>query len=150
MFPTAQLVDLVARFQQTFPSVLLRMCIDVLGGVPQRVLTGEYSLGVQGSLPDIAPGLVSQMLPEIALIPVATAGYPLTGHREISNDALREHTQIVLTDHSGRTTGRTFSAFSNRRILTSDLGSKHAMLRAGLGWGFMPRTVGRKIWARGG
>jgi DNA-binding transcriptional LysR family regulator len=140
MFPIVQLVDLVARFQQTFPGVVLRLCIDVLGGVPERVLTGEYDLGVQGSLPDIAPALVSHTLPEIALVPVAATSHPLTGQRKISNDVLREHTQIVLTDHSGRTAGRTFSVFANRRILTADLGSKHAMLRAGLGWGFMPHS----------
>ena len=53
---------------------------------------------------------------------------------------LRSQTQIVLTDHSGRTEGRTFSVFSERQILTADLGSKRAMLCAGLGWGFMPRA----------
>ncbi|MQR02755.1 LysR family transcriptional regulator [Glaciimonas soli] len=140
MFPTVQLVDLVARFQQTFPGVVLRLCTEVLGGVPERVLTGEYDLGVQGSLPDIAPGLTSHILPEIAIVPVAAASHPLMGQRKISNDMLREYTQIVLTDHSGRTAGRTFSVYSNRQILTADLGSKYAMLRAGLGWGFMPRS----------
>jgi DNA-binding transcriptional LysR family regulator len=140
MFPTAQLLELVTSFQQAFPSVVLRLCIDVLGGVPERVLVGGYDLGVQGSLPDIAPELASHALPEIAIVPVAAPGHPLTGQRKLTNDELREHTQIVLTDHSKRTDGRTFSVFSNRRILTTDLGSKRAMLLAKLGWGFMPRS----------
>ncbi|GAA5233505.1 LysR family transcriptional regulator [Verticiella sediminum] len=140
MFPTARLVALVTRFRQAFPGVALRLCIDVLGGVPQRVLAGEYDLGVQGSLPDIAPELASQALAEIALVPVAAPTHPLASQGRIPIQALSEHTQIVLTDHSGRTEGRTFSVFSEKRILTADLGSKRAMLCAGLGWGFMPRT----------
>ena len=141
MFPMAQLVELVARFQKKFSDVALRLCIDGLGGVPERVLTGDYDLGVQGSLPDITSDLVSKILPEIALVPVAAPGYPLTAERRIPNERLQDHTQIVLTDHSGRTAGRTFSVFSPHRILTADLGSKHAMLRAGLGWGFMPHSI---------
>ncbi|WP_415119702.1 LysR family transcriptional regulator [Paraburkholderia sp.] len=140
MFPTAQLVDLATRFQQTFPGVLLRLCVEVLGSVPERVLSGEYDLGIQGSLPDIAPELSSHVLPEITLVPVVAPDHPLAVQRKITIDTLREHTQIVLTDHSGRTRGRTFSVFSDLRILTADLGSKRAMLLAKLGWGFMPRS----------
>ncbi|MBD8898488.1 LysR family transcriptional regulator [Rhodanobacter sp. DHG33] len=140
MFPTAQLVELVTSFQQAFPGVALRLSVEVLGGVPERVIAGGYDLGVQGSLPDIAPELIGHSLPEIPLVPVAASIYPLAQQSKVVTDVLREHTQIVLTDHSGRTDGRTFSVFSNRRILTADLGSKRAMLLAGLGWGFMPRS----------
>jgi DNA-binding transcriptional LysR family regulator len=141
MFPAAQLVELVARFQQHFPDVILRLCTDVLGAVPEKVLSGEYALGVQGSLPDIEMGLVSQRLCEITLVPVAAPGHPLAAMRNIADETLRTFTQVVLTDRSKRTAGRTFSVFGTHQILTTDLGSKHAMLRAGLGWGFMPRSV---------
>ena len=141
MFPTQRLVELVARFRQAFPGVTLRLSIAALDSVPQRVLSGECDLGVQGSLPDIAPELVSHVLPEIALVPVAAPGHPLAALRGIARDQLREHTQIVLTEHGARPQGRTFSVFSDRQILTTDLGAKHALLRAGLGWGFMPRSV---------
>ena len=140
MFPIARLVALVAQFQQVFPGVVLRLCVDILGGVPQRVLSGAYDLGVQGSLPEIAPEMASHKLPEIELVPVAAPEYPLAGQAKISAHVLRGQTQIVLTDHSGRTEGRTFSVFSERQILTADLGSKRAMLCAGLGWGFMPHA----------
>jgi DNA-binding transcriptional LysR family regulator len=141
MFPMEKLVRLVENFQHEFPSVALRMCTDVLGGVPRRVLQREYDLGVQGSLPDIPPELVSQELPGIEIVPVAAAGYALAYLRKIPQNDLKQHTQIVLTDHSGFTDGRNFSVFSDRRILTTDIGSKRAMLCAGLGWGFMPRSV---------
>jgi DNA-binding transcriptional LysR family regulator len=140
MFPTGRLVELVTSFQQAFPGVALRLCVDVLGGVPERVLNGGYDLGVQGSLPDIAPELASHALSEIAVVPAAAPGHPLAKMHKIPNDALQEQTQIVLTDHTTRTEGRSFYVISGRKILTADLGSKRAMLLAGLGWGFVPRS----------
>ncbi|MDR2335350.1 MAG: LysR family transcriptional regulator [Burkholderiaceae bacterium] len=137
MYPTASLISLVTSFQQAFPSVALRLCTDVLGGVPERVLHGGYALGVQG-LPEIDPELASHVVEEICLVPVASPSHALATQRNISRDLLAEQTQIVLTDNSGRTGVRTISVFSNHRILTSDLGSKRVMLIAGLGWGFMP------------
>lgn len=141
MFPMARLVELVSNFQKRYPSVELRLCTAVLGGVPARVLSGEYAMGIQGSLPDIAPALASIAIDEIALVPTASPKHPLAALQRIANETLREHTQIVLTDHSGQTEGRTFSVFGRRRVLTADLGSKQAMLRAALGWGFMPHSV---------
>ncbi|GLS31852.1 transcriptional regulator, LysR family [Mesorhizobium albiziae] len=140
-FPVSRLVDLATRFYEEFPEVDLRIHTEVLGGVPEMVLEHGYSLGVQGSFPDITPGLVSHEMLEIALEPVAAPQNPLAQMRSISPDVLREHPQIILTDRSGRTKGRTYSVYSEQRILTGDLGSKHAMLRAGLGWGFMPYSV---------
>lgn len=141
MFPVEQLVILAAAFQRTFPTVVLRLCTEVLGGVPELVLAGEYDLGIQGSLPDIAEHFISYPLPAIALAPVSAPGHPAAGIRKIPQSVLRDYTQIVLTDRSRWSDGRSFAVFGEHRILTSDLGSKHAMLRAGLGWGFMPRSV---------
>src|SRR5690606_33626847 len=78
------------------------------------------------------------VLLEVTLVPVAAPSHTLTKQRAIPKSMLAEQTQIVLTDNSGRTGNRTISVFSDRRILTTDLGSKRALLLAGLGWGFMP------------
>jgi len=141
MYPVSGLVDLVARLRQSFPSVAIRLRTEVLGGVPEKVLSGDYDLGVQGSLPDIDEALISHRLPSIVLVPVAAPTHPLAISADISTEALKGHTQIILTDQSGRTAKRQFSVFGADRILTADLGSKLAMLRAGLGWGYMPKSV---------
>lgn len=141
MYPMAKLVELVRCLQQAFPAVVIRLCTEVLGGVPERVLSGEYDLGIQGSLPEVDEALISHTLPSILLVPVAAPEHPLSPMSHVSSDELKNHTQVVLTDHSGRTAKRTFSVFGSHRILTADLGSKHAMLKAGLGWGLMPRSV---------
>ncbi|WP_347557196.1 LysR family transcriptional regulator [Robbsia sp. KACC 23696] len=141
MYPVARLVDIVRRLRQAFPSVVVRLRTEVLGGVPDKVLSGECDLGVQGSLPEIDDALLSHRLPSIPLVPVSAPTYELAGETELTAETLRRHTQIVLSDNSGRTSNRTFSVFSNDRIMTGDLGSKQALLRAGLGWGYMPRHV---------
>jgi DNA-binding transcriptional LysR family regulator len=140
VYPMPRLVAVVAAFRQAFPGVCLRLCTDVLGGVPQRVLAAEYDLGVQGSLPDVSSELASHGLPAVMMVPTAAATHVLADERTISSDSLRQHTKILLTDHSGRTVGRAFSGLADRHILTADLGAKRAMLQAGLGWGYMPRS----------
>jgi DNA-binding transcriptional LysR family regulator len=54
---------------------------------------------------------------------------------------LREHTQLVLSDRSKLTEGQDFGVFSPRTWRLGDLGAKHALLRAGLGWGNMPEPT---------
>ena len=49
--------------------------------------------------------------------------------------------QLVLTDRSSLTEGRDFSVFSPRSWRLGDLGAKHELLRAGLGWGNMPEWL---------
>lgn len=144
MFPNDQIVRLVTEFQQTFPSVNLRLCVDILGGVHERVISKKYDLGIQGSLPDIDPELTSISIQEVPLVAVAAPEHPLAFLKNITNDVLINQTQIVLTDSSDRTSGRTFSVMSENKILTTDLGSKREMLIAKLGWGFMPLSFVQK------
>ena len=59
----------------------------------------------------------------------------------IPPDLLREHVQLVLTDRSELTVGRDHGVVGTRAWRLADLGAKHAMLRAGLGWGSMPRHM---------
>lgn len=143
MFPTRALVDLVAGFQAAFPDVALDLRVEALGSVPELVLSGACRLGVQGSLPDIPEELERMLLPEEVVVePVASPCHPLARHPgPIPDAALGGEVQIVLTDRSRRTEGRDFAVLSERRIRTADLGAKHALLRAGLGWGFMPKEL---------
>jgi len=140
MFPPKQLVALVAAFRQAFPGVPLHLQVDTLDDIPQRVLSGECDLGVQGTLSDIAPALVAHGMHKVEMMPVAAPAHALAKLQDITVAQLREHTQIVLTDRSASAGGRTFFVVSEQQILTTDLGAKYAMLCAGLGWGFMPRS----------
>jgi DNA-binding transcriptional LysR family regulator len=144
MFPMDALVDVLRRFQAEFPSVLLDLRIEALGGVPEMVLAGTAQLGVQATFPDVPDALEHHTLHAISLTPVAASNHPLGARRRsIHNEDLREEVQIVLSDRSRMSEGRSFAVLSSRVIRTADLGSKLAMLRAGLGWGFMPEPMVR-------
>jgi DNA-binding transcriptional LysR family regulator len=64
----------------------------------------------------------------------------------IPTGVLREHLQLVVTDRSALTEGRDFGVLGLRDWRLGDLGSKHALLLGGLGWGNMPEhTVLRDL-----
>ena len=49
--------------------------------------------------------------------------------------------QLVLTDASDITAGRDHGVLSSRTWRLADLGTKKAVLLAGIGWGTMPRHM---------
>ncbi|EMB6256170.1 LysR family transcriptional regulator [Serratia marcescens] len=138
MYPTDCLVDLVISFQETFPKVALRLSIDVLDGVSEHILNGNYDLGVK-AVANADPELVSHTLQDITLTPVVGPQHALAVQHAISMAELGEYTQILLTKHGRESRGSPIAVYSTKQILTSDAGSKRAMLIAGLGWGYMPR-----------
>jgi DNA-binding transcriptional LysR family regulator len=75
----------------------------------------------------------------VDLVPVVAPGHPLAEiDGPIDTHVLRDHVQLVLTDRSTFTAGRDYGVLSWRTWRLADLGAKHAMLLAGLGWGNMP------------
>ncbi len=80
------------------------------------------------------------MVGEIDLIPVAAPSHPLA-KTDVTPGESRRHLQLVLTDRSPLTEGREFSVLSPLTWRLGDLGAKHSLLREGLGWGNMPRSM---------
>jgi DNA-binding transcriptional LysR family regulator len=72
------------------------------------------------------------------MIPVAAPSHPLARSSNRGPGAARGHLQLVLTDRSRLTEGQDFAVLSLNTWRLADLGAKHALLLAGLGWGNMP------------
>jgi DNA-binding transcriptional LysR family regulator len=139
MYPTPVLVGILAEFQREFPSVPLRIHVESLGATAQAVLNGTADLGIALEFAAAVPELQVQPMGEIELVPVAAPGHPLARVKgKIAADALRDHVQLVLTDRSKLTEGRDYSVFAVRTWRLADLGARHEMLLAGLGWGSLP------------
>ncbi|HQN54492.1 MAG TPA: LysR family transcriptional regulator, partial [Novosphingobium sp.] len=136
MYPSSALAAALQDFAQRFPSVALALRVEALGAVADLVLRGEAALGVAGPLAAELAGLEREWLGAVELIPVASPA-----HRLVHGGALGEEVQLVLTDRSALSQGRDFSVFSARTWRLGDLGAKHELLRAGLGWGNMPRWM---------
>ena len=142
LFPMAVLTEAAAAFGQAFPTVPLRIYVEVLGGVAQAVVDGRCSLGVQGSLPAGEPELVRERLLRVRMMFVAAPGHPLTAITgRVPDSEFAKHVQLVLTDRTERSKGQDFQVKSPRNWRLADLGAKHAFLRAGLGWGGMPHAM---------
>lgn len=149
-FPTACLVDLLRRFRDQFPAVTVRLEIEALGAVAERVLDGRAMLGILGTLPTTPPNLLRVALPGITLLAVAAPGHQLAKvEGRIPDKLLSQQTQLVLSDRSELTARQDFSVHSRLAWRMSDLGTKHALLRAGMGWGYMPLHVVREDLAAG-
>ena len=139
MFPMPLLVEALGGFSRRFPTVTTRLYVEALGAASSLVLDGTCTLGL---LPDFfseSDALSRRPLLPVALTPVAAPGHPLSQVvGSIPLELLRAHVQLVLTDRSHLTGNRDHGVLSSRTWRLGDLGAKHAMLRAGLGWGNMP------------
>jgi DNA-binding transcriptional LysR family regulator len=143
MLPTPRLVDAMRGFEAAFPTVALRLHVEALGAVTHLVHSGVAGIGISGPLDVEAPDIERIEAGGVDLIPVAAPSHPLAGSRKIAPGAARNHAQLVLSDRSELTKGRDFGVIGLKSWRLADLGAKHALLLAGLGWGNMPEPMVR-------
>ncbi len=141
MVPSARLAELLRAFSEKFPSVTLRLSVEVLGAVASLVMDRRAVLGVSGPLAFGHDELERIVVGSVELIPVAAPDHPLARLATIPPGAGFDHVQLVLTDRSALTEGRDFGVLSRRTWRLADLGAKHALLREGIGWGNMPLAM---------
>lgn len=139
MFPLPKLVEGMQAFAEAFPTVALNLAIEALGGVLKLVLDGGCVLGISGPIPNWPDAIDATSMGALELLTVAAPMHPLAlRDAPIPLSEAREHTQIVLTDRSKVTDGQSFGIYATRTWKVADLGAKHRLLLAGLGWGSMP------------
>lgn len=142
LFPLTALVDLCAGFARAFPEVDLRVDTQVMSAVSARVLEGAATLGVV-SPTGLLPGLERQALAAIRMVPVVAPAHALAAiSGPVPTGRLAGAVQIVLSERTDA--GVTDQAvLSPRTWRVADLHTKHAMIRAGLGWGNLPEHLVR-------
>lgn len=138
MLPAARTVDALKAFQAEFPTVTLRLSVETLGAVSQMVRDRRAGLGVCGPLVFAADGLERIAIGSVPMAPVAAPDHPLARAGRNPPGAGRDHVQLVLTDRSTLTEGQEFGVLGDRTWRLADMGSKHTLLREGIGWGYMP------------
>ncbi len=142
MLPAKKLVKALDEFSRKFPTVALRLKVEALGAVTQAVIDGAAAFGISGPL-EIASDLLARgPAGSVKMIAVAAPTHPLAQMPGvISASAARDHLQLVLTDRSQLTADRDFGVLAVKSWRLADLGAKHALLLAGLGWGNMPKPM---------
>ncbi|BEP64442.1 LysR family transcriptional regulator (plasmid) [Variovorax sp. V213] len=144
MYPMESLTTAVGLFRAAFPHTPLRLYVEALGAVVQPVLNGSCRIGIMGSMPMVPEGVETEKLLDVPMLTVVAPFHPLARNKgPIPSAELAQHVQLVLTDRTAMTEGKSFGVFSALTWKLADLGAKHAFLRAGFGWGHMPAAMVR-------
>jgi DNA-binding transcriptional LysR family regulator len=149
MWPAKKLVKALDDFRRKFPTVALRLQIETLGAVTHAVMQGTAAFGISGPL-ELANDLLTRgPAGSVRLVTVAAPNHPLALMPGPVGAAVHDHIQLVLTDRSTLTQGRDFGVLSVKSWRLADLGAKHALLLAGMGWGNMPKPMVNEDLKRG-
>lgn len=149
MYPMCLLLRALADFRAYWPSVSPRVLVDNMGAAAEQVLERRSQLGLIGLVAPELPELELRPATSITMVPVAAPNHPLAAHAgALSSDDLKDHVQLVLTDRS-RFSAPDRGVYATQTWRLNDLGAKHAMLLAGLGWGGMPEHIVRDDIASG-
>ncbi|XKM42991.1 LysR family transcriptional regulator (plasmid) [Rhizobium ruizarguesonis] len=139
MFPMPPVVEALRALTKQFPTVPPRVYVQSLGSAAERVLDGTCMIGLMQLVFTDMALLKRFPLLTVGLVPVAAPGHPLAMiDGPIDTHVLHDHVQLVLTDRLTLTAGRDYGVLSVHTWRLADLGAKHSMLLAGLGWGNMP------------
>ena len=150
MFPMRAVVEALRAFTAKFPTVPPRVYVQPLGAAAELVLDGTCMIGLLPLIFSDFDLLKHFPLLTIDLIPVVAPDHPLAAlEGPIDTHVLQQHVQLVLTDRSSLTSGRDQGVLSGRTWRLADLGAKHSMLLAGLGWGNMPSHLVQNDVAQG-
>ncbi len=144
LFPLEVLTRALTAFRDAFPTVSLALHTESLGAVWELVERGTCSLGIGAPITNPPETIARRPIAHVAMVNVAAPSHPLargTRGSPLSAQDVREHVQIVLADRSRLTEGVQFGVYSERVWRVLDLTTKLALLRAGLGWGGMPRHL---------
>jgi DNA-binding transcriptional LysR family regulator len=136
VLPAPVLINVLKAFEAAYPTVTMRLNVGSLGLIVDQVLKEEADIGV-GGITDADVRLIE--IGDVAMVPVAAPGHPLARlGRAATQEELRDHIQLVVTDQSRRTAGKDFGVFAYRTWRLTDMHTKHLMLREGIGWGNLP------------
>jgi DNA-binding transcriptional LysR family regulator len=149
MWPAKKLVRALDDFRRKFPTVALRLQVEALGAVTHAVIQGTAAFGISGPLELASDLLVRGPAGSVKLVTVAAPTHALALMPGPIGAAARDHIQLVLTDRSTLTQGRDFGVLSVKSWRLADLGAKHALLLAGMGWGNMPKPMVNEDIKRG-
>jgi len=145
MYPMEGLTRAAGHCRESLPNTPLRIYVEALGGVIRPVIDGVCRIGIVGSLPVIPDDMASEPLIDLPMVTVVAPSHPLAKHKgAISSKHFKKQVQLVLTDRTSLSEGRTFGVLSPLTWHLADLGAKHAFLCAGLGRGHMPLHMVKK------
>lgn len=142
LVPERGLVDVLRDFQANFPTVPLQLHWGSSFMVNDMIEKGAAHLGIGGRPMRVGGRLIFERVGQSFMVPVVASFHVLAQiRRPLSTADVRNETQVVVSDSTGQTQGRDFNVLSLKTWRVNDVTAKHALLKAGLGWGGLPTAV---------
>jgi DNA-binding transcriptional LysR family regulator len=142
LLPLDRLSRLLRDFNARFPTVPIRLLVETLGGVERAVRDGHARIGVGSQFHMTMTGFHRTDIEAVRMIPVAAPSHPLARAPGPAPREASDYIQLILSERPAAD-GRDFGVVSLNSWRIGDIGAKHALLLAGLGWGGMPEPVVR-------
>ena len=143
-FPRAHLIDCLRTLQEAFPTAAINLRITTMQGGENLVLERVCALAVTiENVPEVSPDAMERSwLCEAEMVTACAPFHPLASvPKPIPMDEFGLHVQIVVTDNLPGAEKTQQGVAGKRQWLVNDLGAKRDLLKAGLGWGHLPRHL---------
>jgi DNA-binding transcriptional LysR family regulator len=143
-FPRAHLINCLMTLQAEFGTAVIDLRITTMQGGEKLVLEGVCALAVTiENVPEVDPDAMERhWLCEADMVTVCAPSHPLASMlKPIPKDEFARHVQVVVTDNQPEAEKTQQGVAGKRQWLVNDLGAKRDLLKAGLGWGHLPRHL---------
>lgn len=141
LFPIAAVGESMMKVRAEYPSITFRLESQPLGGPLAALEEKRFILAILVGEDFRNPRIAREGIGSVQLIAVAHVDHPLA---ELNKGAplrlpdLADHHQIVLSDPTPLSEGRTFGVLSPYTCRVNTQEAKFALIRAGVGWGRLP------------
>lgn len=146
-FPTALLLEALARFTEVAEGTRVQLTEVVLSGADEALLDQSADIVIGTYVP---AGYLSNVLLDVEFVAVAHPSHPLHRlNRTLTADDLRRYMQIVIRD-SGKTHPRDAGWLgSTQRWTVTSMETSLSMVDAALGFAWLPRHMLQKRLEQG-
>lgn len=144
VIPTEPLAAALKAFSKAFPMVEVTLLAQTLELTYSSLQQGQADLGlvVDIPIPELIEGLERRPYGRMGFVLVAAPDHPLAQRTEpLRQEDLRDHTQLLLSTGVEASGTKDHGAHAINRWRVTDLGLRHRLLLAGVGWSGMPRHL---------
>ena len=138
-FPRQRLLSIVAELQQLCPNTEIQVSDAVLSGAEEAITDNHADVVVSTRLP---PDHFGELLLTVTFVAVANPRHPLFElDRPLTSNDLSKHIQIVVRDSGLKHPRDEGWLGAERRCTVSSMEASLAMVKAGLGYAWLPEHL---------
>jgi DNA-binding transcriptional LysR family regulator len=146
-FPRQRLLSIVAELQQLCPNTEIQLSDAVLSGAEEAITENRADVVVTTRLPAEHLG---ELLLTVSFTSVACPSHPLFElDRPLTSDDLSKHVQVVVRDSGVKHPRDEGWLGAERRCTVSSMEASLAMVKAGLGYAWLPEHLTMEAMRQG-